>query len=72
MLPSCFEDEPQLLSHWTRAEEEDHDQRVWEADLGAVDGAIADGFEEDEGLLVRRIEEDFAFNITLLTRSVFG
>jgi hypothetical protein len=31
---------------------------VGEADFGAVDGAIADGFDEDERVVVARIEDD--------------
>jgi len=32
---------------------------VREADFGAVDEAIADGFEEDEGLVVFGVEDEF-------------
>jgi hypothetical protein len=31
---------------------------MWEADFGAVDGAVAEGFEQDEGLFILRVEED--------------
>jgi hypothetical protein len=31
---------------------------VREADLGAVHGAIADGFDEDEGLFEARVEDE--------------
>ena len=58
MLPSSFEDEPEFLSYGAGAEEEDHDQGVREADFGAVDGAVAQGFEQDEGLFILRVEED--------------
>lgn len=42
----------------TGAEEKDHDQRVRETDFCAVDEAIADGFEEGEGSVVGRVEDD--------------
>ena len=32
---------------------------MWEADFGAVDEAVANGFDEDEGLVVARVENDF-------------
>ena len=32
-----------------------------EADFGAVDEAIADGFEEDEGVVVGGVEEDLFY-----------
>jgi hypothetical protein len=31
---------------------------VREADFGTVDGAVAEGFEQDEGLFILRVEED--------------
>ena len=68
MLPCGFEDEPELFTHGAGAEEEDHDESVREADFGAVDGAIADGFEEDERLLVLWVEDDFALDVVLLCR----
>lgn len=40
-------------------------QGVWEADFCAVDGAIAEGFEQDEGLFVFGVEEDFALESRL-------
>ena len=52
MLPRGFEDEPELLAQGAGAEEEDHHHSMRKADFGAVDGAIAEGFEEDEGLFV--------------------
>ena len=60
VLPRRLEDEPELLTNGAGAEEEDHDEGVGEADFGAVDQPIANGFEEDEGLLVLRIQDDFA------------
>jgi hypothetical protein len=41
-----------------RAEEEDHDERVREADLAAVDDAIPDAFDESKDVMVSRIEDD--------------
>ena len=38
---------------------------MWEADFGAVDCAIADGFEEDKRLVVIGIEDDLAFDVLL-------
>ena len=58
MLSGCFVDEPEFLAHGAGAEEEDHDEGVREAHFGAVDGAIAERFEEDERLLVFGVEED--------------
>ena len=52
MLSGCFVDEPEFLAHGAGAEEEDHDEGVREAHFGAVYGAIAQRFEEDERLLV--------------------
>lgn len=40
-----------------------------QADFGSVDGAIANRFEEDEGLFVGRIEYDLALNVLLRTVS---
>lgn len=65
MLARSFIYEGQLFAHCTGAEEEDHDEGVGEADFGAVDQTVADGFEEDEGLVVGRVEEDFALDIAL-------
>lgn len=65
MLPRRFVDEPELLTDGAGAEEEDHDHGVGKADFGAVDEAIADGFEEDEGLMVGWVEDDFAFDLLL-------
>ena len=48
MLARGFEDEQQFLAHGAGAEEEDHDESVGEADFGAVDGAVAGGFEDRE------------------------
>ena len=61
VLPRRFEDEPEFLAEGAGAEEEDHYEGVGEADFGAVDGAIAQGFEEGEGLVVGGVEEDVAF-----------
>jgi hypothetical protein len=58
VLPGGLEDEPELLAHGAGAEEEDHDEGVGEADFGAVNGAVAEGFEQDEGLFILRVEED--------------
>jgi hypothetical protein len=66
VLPCRFEDEPELLTNGSGAEEEDHDEGVREADFGAVDGAIADGFEKDERLVVFGVEDDFAFDVVLV------
>ena len=65
MLSGRFEDEPEFLAHGAGAEEEDHDEGVGEAHFGAVDGAIADGFEEDEGLVVGGVEDDLALEVFL-------
>lgn len=48
----CLVDGPEFLTHRAGAEEEDHDQGVWEAHFDAVDEAISDGFEEDQRLMV--------------------
>ena len=61
VLPRRFEDEPEFFAQGAGAEEEDHYEGVGEADFGAVDGAIAQGFEEGEGLVVGGVEEDVAF-----------
>jgi hypothetical protein len=58
VLARGFVDEVDLLAERARAEEEDHDQGVGEADFGAVDRAIADGFEEGERCFVLRVEDD--------------
>lgn len=58
MLPCGFVDELDLLLHGAGPEEEDHDQRMREADLGAIDEAIADGFDEDERVVVLGVEDD--------------
>ena len=65
MLPRGFEDEPEFLADGAGAEEEDHDEGVREADFGAVDEAVAECFEEDEGLMVARVEYDFALEVGL-------
>jgi len=65
VLPRGFEDEPEFLSEGAGAEEEDHDESVGKADFGAVDEAIADGFEEDEGVVEARVK-DYAFELLLL------
>ena len=70
MLPRRFEDEPEFFAQGAGAEEEDHHQRVREAHFGAVDGAVAEGFEEDQGLLVGGVEEDVAFEGLLLSSLV--
>ena len=48
MCSRCSEDEFYLFLHGAGAEEEYHDQGVWEAHFGAVDGAIAGCFEYRE------------------------
>lgn len=58
MLPRCSEYHLGLLLQGAGPEEEDHDQGVGKAHFGAVDGAIADRFEEDEGLFVFGVEDD--------------
>jgi len=40
------------------AEEECHDEGVGEADFGAVDEAIADGFDEGEYVVVLGVEDE--------------
>lgn len=68
MLPRRSEYHLDLLLQGAGSEEEDHDQSVGEAHFGAVDGAIADGFEEDEGLFVFGVEDD-ALERSLVGRS---
>lgn len=51
------EDEVDLLAEGPRAEEEDHDERVREADLGAVDGAVARALDDGEQVMVSRVED---------------
>lgn len=58
MLPCGFVDELDLLLHGAGPEEEDHDQRMREADFGAIDQAIADGFDEYERVVVLGVEDD--------------
>lgn len=58
MLLRRFKDHLNLLLDGTGPEEEDHDEGVREAHFRAVDGAITDGFEEDERLLVLGVEDD--------------
>lgn len=58
VLPRRSEYHLGLLLQGAGPEKEDHDQGVGEAHFGAVDGAIADGFEEDEGLFVFGVEDD--------------
>lgn len=65
MLSCRFVDEPELFSHRAGAEEKDHDEGVGEADFGAVDEAIADGFEEDERLVIGWVEDDLALDVFL-------
>lgn len=48
VLPRGFEDEPDLFPHGAAAEEENHDESVGEAHFGAVDGAIAGGFQDGQ------------------------
>jgi len=65
VLPCRFEDEPEFFPEGAGAEEENHDEGVGKADFGAVDEAIADGFEEDEGVVEARVE-DYALELLLL------
>ena len=65
MLPCCLEDEPELLTKGAGAEEKDHDEGMRKTDFGAVDGAIADGFEKDERLMVFGVEDDLALDVAL-------
>ena len=58
MRPGRFEDERDLLSEGAAPEEEDHYQGVGEADFGAVDGAVAGGFEDGEEGVEGRVGED--------------
>lgn len=51
------EDEVGLLPEAARAEEEDHDEGVREAHLGAVHGAIARGLHDGQQVVVRRVED---------------
>lgn len=52
-----FVDCQQLFADGAGAEEEDHDEGVWETDFGSVDGAIADGFDQGERGVVFGIED---------------
>jgi hypothetical protein len=54
-----FEDELDLFAEGSGAEEEDHDEGVWEAHLGAVHDAVADTLEEREDVMVGWVEDDF-------------
>lgn len=65
VLPCGFEDCPYFFAEGSGFEEEDHDEGMREADFGAVDEAIAQGFEEDEGLVVGGVEDDFALEVGL-------
>ena len=60
VLPRGFEDQAQLAAKGTRAEEEDHDEGVGKADLGAVDGAVAGAFEDGEVVCVGGVEDEGA------------
>lgn len=51
------EDEVDLLPKGARAEEEDHDEGVREAHLGAVDGAVARSLYDGQQVMVRRVED---------------
>jgi hypothetical protein len=51
------EDEVDLLPEGARAEEEDHDEGVREAHLGAVDGAVARSLHDGQQVMVRRVED---------------
>jgi hypothetical protein len=66
-------DEVDLLPKASRAEQEDHDERVREAHLCSVDGAIARALDDGEEVLVRRVEDD-AFQGFLLfaEMSIYG
>lgn len=52
------EDERDLGAEAAVPEEEDHDERVREAHFGAVDEAIAEGFDEREEVVVAGVEDD--------------
>ena len=57
-MPRRFEDEVELFAQGAGAEEEDHDKGVGKAHFGAVDGAIAGGFDDGEERLEGRVEDD--------------
>lgn len=50
--------EVDLLAHGAGAEQEDHDEGMREAHLGAVDGAVACALDDGQQVAVRRVEED--------------
>lgn len=52
------QDEPGLVAQRALAEEEDHDEGVGEADLCAVDGAVARALDDGQGVVVRRLVDD--------------
>lgn len=58
MVPRGAQHERQLLPEGAGAEEEDHDERVGEADFGAVDGAVAGRLEQGEDIVVGRVADD--------------
>lgn len=50
--------EVDLLAHGAGSEQEDHDEGVREAHLGAVDGAVARALDDGQQVAVRRVEEN--------------
>lgn len=58
MRPRRPEDQVDLLAHGARPEQEHHDERMREAHLGPVDGAIAGALDDGEEVVVGGIGED--------------
>lgn len=65
MLPGRFEYDPCPFADGAASEEKDHDEGMGKANFRAINQAIANRFEEDEGLFVSWIEDDFALDIFL-------
>lgn len=42
----------------SRPEQQDHDQRMWKPDLGAIHGTIAGALDDGEEVMVSWVEED--------------
>jgi len=57
-------DEAGLLAECSRAEEEDHDKRMREADFCTVDCSIAGAFDDGKDVMVLGVEDD-ALNCSL-------
>lgn len=72
MGASSFVYESEFLAKGARAEEEDHDEGVGEADFGTVNGTIAHGFEEGEIVGILRIEDDLVYGVLHDVRPVVG